>query len=92
MTAGCTHCGQCGMREAGGEAEPIPAELRKTVAFLLVACAEGISVSDLRRRLRRLGTLLAGTQEPRRVQELREQVEAQFAIAVAYVDGQEGFA
>ena len=77
------------MREAGGEVEPIPAELRKTVAFLLVACAEGISVSDLRRRLRRLGTLLADTQEPRRVQELREQVEAQFAI---YVDGQEGFA
>ena len=80
------------MREVGGEAETIPTELRKTVAFMLVACAEGISVGDLRRRLQRLGTLLAGMQEPRRVQELREQVEAQFNIAVAYVDGLEGFA
>ena len=34
MPAGCTHCGECGMQEVGGEAEPIPAELRKTVAFL----------------------------------------------------------
>ena len=66
------------MQEVGGEADPIPMELRKTVAFLLVACAEGISVSDLRRHLQRLGTLLASTQEPRRVQEMREQVEAQF--------------
>ena len=26
MSAGCTHCGQWGMREVGGEAETIPAE------------------------------------------------------------------
>ena len=92
MPAGCTHCGQCGMREVGGEAGTIPAELRKTVAFMLVACVEGISVSDLRRRLRRLGTPLAGRREPRRIEEERQEVKAVFAIARGYLDAEEGFA
>ena len=92
MPAGCTHCGQCGMREVGGEAGTIPTELRKTVAFMLVACVEGISVSDLRRRLRRLGTPLAGRREPRRIEEERQEVKAVFAIARGYLDAEEGFA
>ena len=91
MPAGCSHCGQCGMREAGGEAEPIPAELRMTVAFLLAACAEGISVSDLRRRVVRLGRPLAGRREARRIREEREEVKALFAIARGYLDAEEGF-
>ena len=92
MPAGCTHCGQCGMREAGGEAEPIPADLRMTVAFMLVACAEGISVSDVRRRLQRLGRPLAGRREPRRIEEERQGGKALFAIARGYLDVEEGFA
>ena len=91
MPAGCTHCGQCGMREAGGEAEPIPADLRMTVAFMIAACESDISVSDLRRRVVRLGRPLAGRREARRIREEREEVKALFAIARGYLDAEEGF-